>query len=335
MGVVKANAYGHGAVRIAETLREEGVHNFAVATVPEAIQLREAGIDDTILVLAAPLPAYLPAYIEHDLEVTVPSKAIAEAVTSVARTRGPLRVHLKVDTGMGRLGCTPEEAPTLISMLERAPGVTLSGLWTHFATEDGPDADTQQKRFGAMLAALGGPPAPVHVKSSGVLLAKNAYSLDDSFVRMGLALYGLIDPTRFPAAVGLRPLLTFMSRVTQVKTVPPSTAISYGGTWRATEYTRIATVGAGYGDGYPRVLSNRAVAGLGGRRCPVVGVVCMDMTMIDAGPPDGPAVSPGDPVVLFGEGGPSAIESAQWAGTITYELCCRIAPRVPRIYRNV
>jgi len=334
MGVVKADAYGHGAVRIVEALRNEGIHHFAVATVPEAIRIRNAGIDDPILVFAAPLPEYLPAYVAHRLGVTVSSIPVAEAVMRVARDVGPLHVHLKVDTGMGRIGCQPDEAPALVRQLERAPGVRLAGLWTHFANEDGPDAEAQQAQFSAFLSSLGGAPAPVHMHNSGAMLsgAHANLPLRDSLVRLGLALYGLTDPGRHPAAEGLRPLLRLISRVTHIKSVEAGTPISYRSTWCAPNRTRIATIGAGYGDGYPRLLSNRAVVSIGGHRIPVVGMICMDMMMVDLGPEGCPSISPGDEVVLFGEGGPTTAEVAQWANTITYEICCHLTARVPRIY---
>ncbi|WP_456427733.1 alanine racemase [Rhodocaloribacter sp.] len=336
MAVVKADAYGHGAVRVARALREEGVRHFAVATAAEAVRLREAGIDEAILVFSAPLPGRLPVYARYGLDVTVSSRAVAEAVVAAARTAGPLRVHVKVDTGMGRLGLTPSETPAVVRMLERAPGVTVAGLWTHFATVADDFVTEQATRFEAVVRRLGGA-LPVHTANSGALLSPpEHFSLTGaSLVRMGVALYGIYDGLS-PHTDGFRPVMRLRSHVTHLKTVGPGTTISYDRTWTAPRRTRIATVGAGYADGYPRLLSNRAEVSLHGRRFPVVGVICMDMFMIDLGPPDGPAatVDLGDPVVLFGEGGPSASEVARWAQTITYEICTGIAPRVPRLYHD-
>ena len=335
IGVVKANAYGHGAVRITQALQDEGMHHFAVATVPEGIALREAGIEDPILVFAAPLPEFLPAYVCHNLEVTVASQAVAEAVIATARMTGPLRVHLKVDTGMSRIGVQPEEVAGIVRMLEQAPGLTLSGLWTHFATateEHDAFAQQQMDRFMPIVQAVGDAFEAIHVAHTGGLLnVPPSLKFDRVKARLGISLYGLANPA---ANLGLRPVMRLTSRVTQVKTVAPGTTVSYGCTWRADRPTRIATIGAGYADGYPRLLSNRAEVGIDGRRYPVAGTVCMDMFMVDLGAPDGPGamVQEGDTVVLFGTGGPSAFEVAAWADTITYEICCGIAARVPRRY---
>ncbi len=335
MGVVKADAYGHGAVRVVHVLREEGVRHFAVATVPEAIRLRQAGLADPILVLAAPLPEYLPAYVHHALDVTVSSLAVADAVIRTARTVGPLRVHVKVDTGMGRLGLSPEDVLPVVRRLERAHGVTLAGLWTHFATVDDPFVAEQSRRFAPLAEALRGT-VPIHTANSGVLLTTPEL-LDlheDALVRMGVALFGLYRAPGLTGADRLRPVMRLRSRVTHLKTVEAGTPVSYRGTWRAERRTRIATVGAGYADGLPRLLSNRGQVGVRGRLYPIAGVVCMDMLMVDLGPPDGPGgqVTPGDAVVLFGRGGPSPYAVARLARTITYELCCGIAARVPRVY---
>ncbi len=336
MGVVKADAYGHGAVRVARALREEGVRHFAVATAAEAVRLRRAGIDEAILVFSAPLPAQLPVYARHALDVTVSSREVAEAVIATARAAGPLRVHVKVDTGMGRLGLSPSETPAVVRMLERAPGVTVAGLWTHFATIGDAFVNEQAARFEAVVRRLGGA-LPVHTANSGALLSPpEHFSLTGTeLVRMGVALYGIYGPSAM-LSEDLRPVMRLRTRVTHLKTVAPGTTISYDRTWTAPRRTRIATVGAGYADGYPRRLSNRAEVGLHGRRFPVVGTVCMDMFMVDLGPPDGPAatVDLGDPVVLFGAGGPSAFEVARWAQTITYEICTGVAARVPRIYHD-
>ncbi len=335
MGVVKADAYGHGAVPVARVLREEGVRHFAVATVPEGMALRRAGLDEPILVLSAPLPAYLPAYVRHRLDVTVPSRAVAEAVAAAARQAGPLRAHVKVDTGMGRLGLPPEEAEAVVRLLEAAPGVTLAGLETHLATAtDEADAFAleQLERFEPLRKTLGEAFEHVHVAHSGALFhLPQSLAFDRALARVGIALYGL---TTAPPRAGLRPLMRLTSRVVQVKTVAAGTTLSYRRTWRAARRSRIATVGAGYADGYPRLLSNRAEVGLRGRRYAVAGLVCMDMFMVNLGAPGGPgdAVGEGDEVVLFGAGGPTTFEVAQWAETITYEICCGISARVPRRY---
>lgn len=339
VGVVKADAYGHGAPRVVEVLQQEGVHRFAVATVPEAVRLREAGVDDPVQVFGSPLPAYLPTYAQFDLGVTVSSRAVAEAVAETARTTGRLRVHLKVDTGMGRIGVSPEEAGAVVRLLEAAPGVTLESLWTHFATADEEDdafVETQWDRFEQAVAPYRDAVPYLHAANSAALLRRpEAFTASERmWVRAGIALYGLTALEGLAEAAGLRPVMQLNARVMQVKAVDAGTPISYGRRWEAPHPTRIATIGAGYADGYPRLLTNRAEVGLGGRRYRVAGTVCMDMFMVDLGAPDGPgaAVTAGDEAVLFGPGGPTTDEVARWAQTIPYEICCGIAPRVPRRY---
>jgi alanine racemase len=338
MGVVKADAYGHGAVQVARVLREEGVRHFAVARIGEAVALRDAGLTAPILVLGAPLPHHLAAYAAHDLGVTVASAAVAEAVIEAAAPHAPLRVHVKVDTGMGRIGLTPDVAPDVIDRLRRAPGVEMAGLWTHFATADADNptfAHHQLDRFERVAGRVEGAASCVHVANSSALLtlSERLADLCPALVRTGIMLYGLADRAALAAEAGLRPVMQLTAQVTQVKTVPAGTSISYGRQWRADRATRIATLGVGYGDGYPRLCSNRASVALGGHRVPVVGAVCMDMMMVDLGPPGtGPDVAVGDAAVLFGPDGPSAFDVAAWAETIPYEICCRIDERVPRRY---
>lgn len=341
MGVVKANAYGHGAVPVARALRDEGIRRFAVANLPEALELREAGFEEPIQVFAAPLPAYLPAYAAHDLGVTVSSTDVADAVIRAAREHEPLRVHVKVDTGMGRIGVAPAEAADVAERLANARGVQLDGLWTHLSSADEEDLSFTHRQldwFDSVVDAVGHHAAHVHVANSAGLLAlpHRTTRYPRPIVRIGLALYGLAPRPGMPSADDLLPVLRLTSRVTHVKTVAPGTPISYGRTWYADRTTRIATVGAGYADGYPRLVSNRAVVGINGRRYPVVGAVCMDMFMVDLGPPassgDRPQVEAGTEVVLFGAGGPSTDEVAAWAETITYEICTGVGPRVPRRY---
>lgn len=339
MGVVKADAYGHGVHRIAPALYDAGLRHFAVATVPEALALHELGLDAAILIFGAPLPEYLPSYARHGFEVTVSSPAVAEAVLRTAREVGPLRVHLKVDTGMGRIGVTPDDAVALTRRLDGAPGITLAGLWTHFATTDEAEdafAAEQLARFEPVWQAVGDRFEVVHTANSGSLLAQPELfaPFAPTRVRTGITLYGMGPARWLDATVDLRPVLRLTSRVVHLKTVDPGTPISYGRRWEAPRRTRIATVAAGYADGYPRLLSNRAEVGIRGARYPVAGTICMDMFMVDLGPPDGPgaAVELGDEVVLLGRGGPSVFEVAAWAETIPYEICCGLGRRVLRRY---
>ena len=331
MGVVKANAYGHGAVPVARALSEAGVDHFAVATAAEGIELRRAEIPGRILILAAPLPAYLPAYAKHDLDVTVSS---AEVARFVADAGTPLRAHVKVDTGMGRIGVSVDDAENVISLLDGASDVEIAGLWTHFATSDAPNLDfayEQLERFRKVVDRIGGAAEYSHTANSAAALRMpESYEFERSLIRAGIGLYGYTDLEGLAERAGLQPVMRVTSRVTHAKWVEPGTTVSYGRRWEADRRSRILTVGAGYADGYPRLATNRAEVGIGGRRLPVAGTVCMDMFMVDAGDRDDAA--PGDEVVLFGDGGPDAADLAAWAETISYEILTRVAPRVPRVY---
>ena len=343
MAIVKADAYGHGAVPVAEVLRDEGVRHFAVARPAEGVRLREAGLTDQILVLGAPFPDQLSVYTTHDLDATISSREAAAAACRHGQPSQPIRVHVKVDTGMGRIGLSPKEAPATISQLAEAPGVTLAGIWTHFATADEPEstfAQTQLRRFEDVLGDLDLPPSfagRVHAANTGALLTIGARAHDFSspLVRTGIALYGLAATAELHTRLDLQPVMTLSARVTHVKTVEPGTSISYGARWRASRRTRIATLGVGYGDGYPRLCSGRATVRIAGEDRPIVGTICMDMCMVDLGPPDQPpaaGVEVGDEAVLFGPAGPTLYDVAGWADTIPYEICCGISPRVPRRY---
>jgi alanine racemase (EC 5.1.1.1) len=342
MAVIKADAYGHGARPVARAAHEAGVRHYGVARLPEGIHLREDGHTGRILVLGAPSPEQLPRYADHDLDLTVSSADVAAAVLRRASPTAPLRVHVKVDTGMGRLGLPPDDVPAILARLSDAPGVRLAGLWTHFATADASGsafAQTQLDRFRAVVEAVDVDVEHVHAANTGALLTvgEPAYDFGASLVRSGIALYGLAATPELSARLDLRPAMRLTARVTQLKTVPAGTPISYGARWQAPRRTRIATLGAGYGDGYPRRGSGRASVRIGGASCPVVGTICMDMCMIDLGPPDqAPAtrVERGDEAVLFGPAGPTAHEVAQWSDTIPYEIFCGVSPRVPRRYTD-
>ena len=335
MAVVKADAYGHGAVPVARVLQGEGVRWFAVARLDEAVALREAGVDGRVLVFAAPLDGDLAAYERYGLDATVSSPEVAEAVAG----RGGLRVHVKVDTGMHRLGLAPEAAAETVRRLQVAPDVTVEALWTHLATADGDDAAfalEQVRRFDGVLRDLGGAAPPlVHVRNGpAVVRLPPLTSGRPALVRLGGVLYGLAsDPAMRPFMGGLRPALRLVARVVHLQTVAAGESVSYGRTWTARRPTRVATVAAGYADGVPRALSNRGRVGIGGQTYPIVGRVCMDMFLVDLGDPDGAggAVARGDEAVVFGRGGPSAEEAAAAAGTISYELTCGVAARVPRV----
>ncbi len=340
MAVIKADAYGHGEGPVARAVHEAGVRHYGVARLPEGIHLREDGHPGRILVLGAPAPGQLSQYVKYDLDLTVPSADIAAAVVRHASPEAPLRVHVKVDTGMGRLGVAPDDVPAILTRLADAHGVHLAGLWTHFATADAPGssfAQTQLDRFRAVVDAVDVDVEHVHAANTGALLTIGAptHEFDASLVRSGIGLYGLAATPELSARLDLRPAMRLTARVTHLKTVPAGTPISYGAHWHAPRRTRIATLGVGYGDGYPRRCSGRASVRIEGTLCPIVGTICMDMCMIDLGPPDqAPAtrVARGDEAVLFGPAGPTVHDVAQWSDTIPYEIFCGVSPRVPRQY---
>ena len=334
IAVIKADAYGHGAERVARSLGDRGIDWFAVATVAEAVQLRKAGVLERILVLASPLPELIEAYARYELDLTVSSLDVAQAVAGAAARAGRFKVHVKVDTGMGRIGVAPEEAPAVIALLEHAPNVRIEGIWTHFATADDDDlefAHRQIERFHRVLARVGDSAAHIHAaSSSAVLRIPESFAFPRAMVRVGIGMYGYSAREGLAEEAGLRPVMRLTSRVTQTKWVEAGTSISYDRRWIAPSRTLIATVGAGYADGYPRLLTNWGEIGIRGKHCPVAGTVCMDMVMADAGSDSD--VEVGDEAVLFGTGAPDAYQVAQWAQTIPYEILTGIAPRVPRIY---
>ncbi len=327
VGVVKADAYGHGATAVAGWLRREGVERLAVATLAEGAALRAAGDAGQILVLGAPLPDQLPAYARLGLDVSVTSPEVA---TAVAEAGLALTVHVKVDTGMHRLGIAPGAVAEALARLRAAPGVTVESVWTHLATADAADAsfaDEQLARFAAVLASVEAPPfvhvanGPAHVRGIGRLPGRR-------LVRLGGALYGLASDAALARPMrGLRPVMRLVTRVVHVQTVAAGESVSYGRTWTATAPTRVATLAGGYADGLPRALQHGGEVGIGGRLVPVVGRVCMDMTL--AAPADG--VDVGDEAVWWGRGGPRAEAVAERLGTIAYELTTGLTARVPRV----
>ncbi len=335
LAAVKADAYGHGLLPVARALAAAGADAFGVATAAEALALRDAGVPGEVLMFG-PVRAGIAELVAADVALTVALPADLEAIAAAGARA---RVHVKVDTGMGRLGLAPAEARSLIAAVARSPFADLEGVWTHLASADEPDAtepgsatDRQVAAFADLLARLerdGLRPRWAHAaNSAGTLVRPDAHH---DLVRPGIALYGQPPSAwlaqRVPA---LRPILRVDAPVTFVKRVAAGTAISYGGTWRARADTVIATVRLGYADGYPRSLSSRSAAGHRGRRVPVVGRVCMDQLMLDLGP-DGDA-EPGERVDLIGGDAPTAFDLAADAGSFVYELLTRIGPRVVRRY---
>ncbi len=343
MAALKADAYGHGAEVLGPALERAGADAFGVATAAEALALRAHGVTRPILVLG-PLRGCLREVLAADVELTVTDTASLTAIET-AGAAASARVHLKVDTGMGRLGAAPEQALALAQALARSRSAELAAVWTHLACADEPDAllpdgltARQLERFEATLATLrrAGIEVPLaHAANSAATLWLPRAHYD--LVRPGLALYGHhatpAAQALLPAEVrALRPVATLRAPVTFVKRVARGASVSYGATWRAPRDTEIATVRLGYADGYPRAAGNRAEALVHGVRVPVVGRVCMDQLMLDVGALAG-SVALGDAVTMLGPDGPSAAALAARLGTVSYELLTNLnAPRLARVY---
>jgi len=336
--VVKADGYGHGAIAVSEAAVAAGADWLAVALVEEGAVLRKAGIQAPILLLSQPRLADLAAVVRYDLRVCVHSAMAAELLAVAAREQGTVaRVHLKVDTGMNRVGVAPQDALAVAREIERRPELDLEGVFTHCAVADEPDnpfTDVQLDRFEAVLdqlAEAGISPAIRHAANSATAIVhpRGRYDL----VRAGISVYGIAPAPGLATELGLRPAMTLRAEVSMVKRVPAGEGISYGLRHRTERETTVATVPIGYADGVPRRLG--LVGGcvlVGGRRRPILGVVTMDQLMVDCGDDH---VEVGDEVVLIGRQDDEEITAEEWAGlldTIAYEVVCGIGPRVPRFY---
>jgi alanine racemase len=339
--VVKANAYGHGAVAVATTLEESGVRLFGVALAEEGLELRAAGLKAPILVLGGAYEGGYEALVEADLMPTLFRDEHVEALASAARAQGKrVKAHVKVDTGMGRIGVLPAEVTAFAARLARTPEVEVEGLISHFANADLADAELTQeqvRRFKEALAALraaGISPKYRHLANSAAVMAlpEARDGLELNLVRPGLMLYGLAPAGWMEGRARLLPVMSWRTAITHLKRVPKGTPISYGATWVAGRDSVIATLPVGYADGYGRKYSSRAQVLVRGARAPIAGRVCMDMCMADV--TDIPGVKVGDEVVLMGGQGTERIrteELAAWAETINYEVVCGISARVPRV----
>jgi alanine racemase len=338
LAIVKADAYGHGAVAVARTLEAEGVNRLGVALAEEAIELRVAGIRRPILILGL-LPAdEIEAAIEYNLSATIDAVATAEELERhAARHNRRLTVHLKIDTGMNRLGVRAEDAAAAAVTIRRMEHLDLEGAYTHFACADCEDdgaSGQQLARFTAALAAMraaGVLPPVIHAANSSALVALPEAHFD--MVRAGLALYG-ITPCAAAAVMQLRPALALRSKVIHLKNVHRGEGASYGHRWRATRDTILGLVPIGYADGYPRALSGEGQVRVGGRLAPVAGTICMDAALVDL--TDVPAAAVGMPVTLIEADAASPISAARVAeqcGTIPYEILSGLGKRIPRVYR--
>ena len=351
MAVVKANGYGHGSVEVAREALQNGAQYLGVARIDEAIPLRQAGLEVPILIFGYTPPDLAPLLIDYELTQTVYSISTASALSEQATRKGKkIIIHLKVDSGMGRLGFllaatndTRDDIATrnsvrAIETISRLPGLTVEGIFTHFATADSAEksyADMQLDRFMDLLTRLqkqGLEPPIRHAANSGALIDMPNSHLD--MVRPGIATYGLHPSDEVnKSRVDLRPVMSLKTRIIHLKRVPPGFNISYGITFQTKNHTTIATVPVGYADGLNRLLSSRGHMLVHGQRVPIVGRVCMDLTMLDVGEVSGVALE--DEVVVFGEQGKGAVtadEIASSLDTINYEIVSTITARVPRIY---
>lgn len=338
MAVVKANGYGHGALEVARTALEAGASWLGVALPEEGAELRIAGIKAPILVLGPTPPTQAALVSNHDLSQAITSWDQAEALSREARLSGKrIGVHLKLDTGMGRIGIPPDQVLNLATKVAKAPGLILEGAMTHFADADSKDKDwarAQLQRFLKGVDDLSSEGIQIiyrHAANSAAILDLPESYLD--MVRPGIMLYGYYPSQEVSRSIHLRPALALRTEVAFLKEVPPGTSISYGRTFITPRRTRVATLPIGYADGYSRLLSNSGMAIIRGQRVPVIGRVCMDMVMVDI--TEVSEARPGDEAILYGRQGGEEIsveEVAEKLGTISYEVVCSISQRVPRVY---
>jgi alanine racemase len=339
--VVKADAYGHGAVEVARAAAARGVRQFGVATLHEGMQLRAAGITEDVWVLSPLLSSEIPQALAHGLELALPSLEFARELSVAALANGrPCRVHVEVDTGMGRTGVDATEAVEFLAAVDALEGLRVGSVYTHFPDADAADPSysrQQVARFAEVLAALkerGLTPPLVHAANSAGTLRLEESRL--GLVRPGLAAYGLVPPEGTDP--GLVPAMSFRSRLVQVRRVRGGRPISYGRTFRTERDSLIGVVPVGYGHGYSWLCSNRGAMLVAGRRVPIVGRVTMDLTMLDLtdlAQATGRVPAPGDPVVLFGRQNGASLpveELARWSETLAYEVLCTIGKRVTRVY---
>ncbi|TAE52270.1 MAG: alanine racemase [Nostocales cyanobacterium] len=340
MAVVKADAYGHGAVTVAKTALDAGAGWLGVATVPEGIQLREAGIKAPILILGATNTAeQIHAIANWQLEPTLgsPKQALIFSDTLEALNyHTPISVHIKLDTGMSRLGTDWRKAGDFVQLVQGLPHLKIASVYSHLATADSPDPaimQEQQRRFTEAIAQIQGRGIKIpslHLANSAATLADPKLHYD--MVRVGLAIYGLYPATHLENQIKLQPVLQLKARITHVKTIAKGTGVSYGHHFIAPQEMRIAVVGIGYADGVPRSLSNQMQVLLRGQRVQQIGAITMDQLMIDV--TSIPDLQEGEIVTLLGEQGKEQISANDWANqlnTISWEILCGFKHRLPRV----
>lgn len=338
MPILKANAYGHGLVEVARKLEAIGAPYVGVAYLEEGLRLREHGVRMPVLVMGGIVGSQIPRFLEQDLTLTASSvdklRAVDEHAAAVGR---PATVHLKIDTGMERIGVHWYSAEALLEASLKCRHVRVEGIFTHFANADGPDlahARLQLERFHEVLAFYErrslAPPLR-HAANSGAILQLPDSHFD--FVRPGILFYGATPAPEIALTIPVRQALRWVTSVVYFKVVKPGNPVSYGSSWTPDSLTRVVTLPAGYGDGYMRAMTGKAEVIIHGKRYPVVGRICMDQTMVSI---SWDTAHNGDEAVLLGESGGAAItieELAAWAGTIPHEVLTSINTRVPRVYR--
>jgi alanine racemase len=339
LSMIKANAYGHGARAVAKALADEGTYAFGVATFEEAIELRQAGIRQPILVVAGVYAEQAGQFIDNQLTAVAHDLEAMKRLNGAAQGRdAPMSVHIKIDTGMGRLGFLPADIASWLPELQKLKALKIEGVFSHFSQAESVQGDYTQKQLRIFRDVVAGlrsqivPPPLAHLANSAATITLPAAYFD--MVRPGIMLYGPYPSPEMKSQIELRPVLSWKTRVMQLKRVPTGTSISYGQTFVTQRESRIATLPVGYADGYQRLLSNRGEVLVNGKRAPVVGRVCMDLTMVDV--TDIADVQHGDEVVLLGRqdaGEITADEMAAWANTISYEILTSISARVPRIHQ--
>jgi alanine racemase len=337
LAVVKADAYGHGATRVAAALQDAGVQMFGVAIVEEGIALRQAGVVCPILVLGGLYPGQEENLIKFGLVPTIFDMEVARRLNAFARSQGVvLPYHLKIDTGMSRVGFRSDDLPRILKEMVSFKGLRMDGVFSHLAMADEPEDAVNLQQIALFRSCLaqvrqaGFVPRYVHLSNSAALLSRELPECNLS--RPGILLYGALPGPAFAGRFDLKPVMSFRTRVAQVRDVPEGTGVSYGHRFVAGRPTVLAVIPVGYADGYSRHLSNVGEVLVRGRRARVAGTVCMDWTMIDV--TDIPGVMVGDEVTLLGCDNGHCITADEWAeriGTISYEVFCQFSKRVPRV----
>lgn len=338
LAAVKANAYGHGIREVAEVLEKKGVDYLGVAFLEEGIELRKHGCKIPILVFSHILPQQAGDIVRYNLTASISILSLACAISKEAIRRNKVaKVHIKVDTGMGRLGIREEELPAFTKIFE-LKGLEVEGIYTHFSSayeDEKSFTRAQISQFKKIVSRLfrQGYNIPISHAANSAAIINFSESFFD-MVRPGLMLYGLYPSASMERYIDLKPALALKTRITFLKDIPPNTPISYGRTYVTKTPTRIGILPIGYADGYSRHLSNIGEVLIHGKRCKVIGAICMDHTIVDV---KGVEVNVGDEVVLIGGSGRGRItaeELARKAGTISYEIVSRIGPRIPRVYKS-